>query len=155
MAYVSKPQEGGTGNIFVDLPAADDDARYLILHRGQEAFVIMNAYPYTSGHLLVAPFRAVATIEEMTDSELLECQKLIVRAMGWLRKTHGPQGFNVGANIGPASGAGIPVHVHWHIVPRWTGDTNFMTTISDVRVIPQSLDEAYAKLKAVIDEDAG
>jgi ATP adenylyltransferase len=141
------------GCIFVELPKLDNDRDNLILYRGESAFVMLNAYPYSSGHLMVAPYKHTADLNELTDDELLDIQRLIARCIGWITAAYGPQGFNVGVNIGEAGGAGIPSHLHWHIVPRWTGDTNFMTTVSGVRVIPQSLESAYDKLKEQVDAD--
>lgn len=135
------------------LPAQENDRENLILHRGRRAFVIFNRYPYTNGHLMVAPYRETANLEELDEEELLEIHQLVVRATRWLRQAYGPEGFNIGVNLGKAAGAGIPVHVHWHIVPRWSGDTNFMTTVGDVRVIPQSLDSAYDLLRGIVDAD--
>ena len=151
--YVTSADSKKTeGCIFVELPKLDNDRDNLILHRGESAFVMLNAYPYSSGHLMVAPYKHTADLNELTDDELLDIQRLIARAIGWITAAYGPQGFNVGVNIGEAGGAGIPSHLHWHIVPRWTGDTNFMTTVSGVRVIPQSLESAYDKLKEQVDE---
>lgn len=146
----AKPQSGAC--IFVELPEQDQDRENLILFRGKTAFVIMNAFPYTNGHLMVAPYRHTAEIDELEDDELLESAQLVSRAVRWLKKAYDPQGFNVGANLGSAGGAGIPSHVHWHIVPRWSGDTNFMTTVGDVRVLPQSLPDSYDLLKKIIEE---
>lgn len=158
--YVSKvdsapPSPGGSGSIFVDLPAQDNDVENLILFRGQTAFVIMNRYPYTSGHLMVAPYRHTAEMSELSDGELLEINQLVREAMRWIQSVYQPNGFNIGVNVGRAGGAGIPSHLHWHIVPRWNGDTNFMTTTGDTRVIPEALEVAYARLKAVIDAERG
>ncbi len=154
MQYVEKPSTGsGEGDIFVELPAQNDDRKNLILFRGKTAFVMLNAFPYSSGHILIAPYKAVAELAGLDDEELLEIQKLTVRAIGWLVQSHRPSGFNVGVNLGRAAGAGIPNHVHWHIVPRWEGDTNFMGTVGDVRVMPQSLQDAYDKLLEVVRRD--
>jgi ATP adenylyltransferase len=149
----AKPQKDGC--IFVELPASANDRENLILFRGERAFVMMNAFPYTNGHLMVAPYRHTALIEELDEEELLETSVLVARAVKWLKKAYDPQGFNIGANIGAAAGAGIPSHVHWHIVPRWSGDTNFMTTVGDVRVLPQSLPDSYDLLARIIAEDRG
>lgn len=148
MQYIEKPSTGtgGGGDIFVDLPAENDDRKNLILYRGERAFVIMNAFPYTNGHLLIAPYRQVSDIAQMNDQELLEVNQLVAKAVTWLRKAYNPDGFNVGVNMGRAAGAGIPQHVHWHIVPRWNGDTNFMTVVGQVRVMPQTLEESYDRL---------
>jgi ATP adenylyltransferase len=115
---------------------------------------MLNAFPYTSGHLMVAPYKHTARMDELDDAELLEINQLVARAMRWIEAVYKPEGFNVGVNLGQAGGAGIPTHLHWHIVPRWRGDTNFMTTVADVRVIPQSLESAYDHLKAAVDADA-
>jgi ATP adenylyltransferase len=147
----SKPKQDGC--IFVELPAQENDRENLILYRGERAFVIMNAFPYTNGHLMVAPYRHTPNIEDLDQEELYELSSLIADSVRWLKKAYGPEGFNIGANIGLAAGAGIPSHVHWHIVPRWTGDTNFMTTIGDVRVLPQALPDTYDLLKKTIGED--
>jgi ATP adenylyltransferase len=124
------------------------------LYRGRTAFVMLNAFPYTSGHLMVAPYKHTARMDELDDAELLEINQLVARAMRWIEAVYKPEGFNVGVNLGQAGGAGIPTHLHWHIVPRWRGDTNFMTTVADVRVIPQSLESAYDHLKSAVDADA-
>ena len=148
LAYIERPETGtGKGaNIFVELPAEGDDRKNLILHRGETAFVIMNAFPYTNGHLLVAPYRQVADVTELTDAETLEIGRLVARGVAWVRRAYHPDGFNLGVNMGRAAGAGIPQHLHWHVVPRWNGDTNFMTAVGDVRVMPQSLDDSYLRL---------
>ncbi|HRJ27571.1 MAG TPA: HIT domain-containing protein [Fimbriimonadaceae bacterium] len=138
------------GCIFVDLPAQDNDAENLILFRGQHAFVMLNRYPYTNGHLLIAPYQHTAEMADLSDPELLEIHQLLRSCVGWLKEAYAPHGFNIGVNLGSAGGAGIPSHIHWHIVPRWSGDTNFMTTVGEVRVLPQSLEESYVKLRAVM-----
>lgn len=161
LAYIERPSEpehtsgekrtASGGNFFLDLPAQDNDRENLILFRGETAFVIMNAYPYTNGHLLIAPYRQVADLEELTDPELLEINQLLALSVRWIRAAFRPDGFNIGVNIGRAAGAGVPQHIHWHVLPRWSGDTNFMTTIGDVRVIPQTLSETYDRLMAARD----
>jgi ATP adenylyltransferase len=155
MQYVEKPSAvGGGGNIFVDLPEQNRDDENLILYRGETAFVIMNAFPYTNGHLLVAPYRQIPDITGLNDQELLEIQKLLAKSVDWIRHCYNPDGFNIGVNMGRAGGAGIPMHIHWHIVPRWSGDTNFMTAVAETRVLPQSLQESYRRLKAAIETSA-
>lgn len=139
------------GCIFVDLPAQDNDRDNLILYRGKHAFVILNAFPYTSGHLMIAPYRHTADLQELTDDELLEINQLVVKVVGWLTAAYNPDGFNIGANLGSAAGAGIPTHIHWHVVPRWAGDTNFMTTVGEVRVLPQTLLDTYDRLSKIVE----
>jgi ATP adenylyltransferase len=148
MAYIERPETGtGTGgDIFVDLPAQNEDRKNLILFRGETAFTMLNAFPYTNGHLLIAPYRQIADVVELNDAELLEINQLVAKGVTWIRNAYHPDGFNIGVNMGRAAGAGIPQHIHWHIVPRWNGDTNFMTAIGDVRVIPQDLHESYDRL---------
>jgi ATP adenylyltransferase len=145
MAYI-KGEARHEGCIFCDLPAQDDDEANLILARGRLCFVIMNKFPYNSGHLMVAPFRHAGGYEELTREEHAEMAEWTARCLGALRATMGPHGFNIGVNQGTAAGAGILDHVHGHVVPRWGGDTNFMTTVGDVKVLPEALEVTYAKL---------
>jgi ATP adenylyltransferase len=152
--YIEQPDEGGVqGCIFVELPAQDDDRKNLILFRGKSAFVMLNAYPYTNGHTMVAPYRHTADMGELTDGELLEINKLVAACLRWIGTAYKPDGFNIGVNLGSAAGAGIPDHIHWHVVPRWSGDTNFMSTVGEVRVLPQSLEESYDRLRAAIGQE--
>jgi ATP adenylyltransferase len=155
-AYIEKPStESAEGDcIFVDLPAQHNDRENLLLFRGERAFVMLNAYPYTNGHLMVAPYKHTADMSALDDAELLEINQLVARSVRWITTIYKPDGFNIGVNLGRAAGAGIPSHIHWHIVPRWNGDTNFMTTVGEVRVLPQSLIESYDKLKEAADRDA-
>jgi ATP adenylyltransferase len=154
MEYIERPSTGKPGaDIFVDLPAQNDDRKNLSLVRGRVAFVMLNAFPYTNGHLLIAPYRQIADIEGLNDDELLEINQLMARAVRWIRTTYRPDGFNLGVNMGSAAGAGIPVHIHWHIVPRWSGDTNFTTTIGQVRVMPETLDRSYERLREAVERD--
>lgn len=147
--------EGESGCIFLDLPAQDDDRTNLILFRGRKAFVMLNAFPYTNGHLMVAPYRHTADITSLDDEELLEINQLVARSVAWITTAYRPDGFNIGVNVGRAAGAGIPTHIHWHIVPRWDGDTNFMGVVGDVRVLPQSLGESYDRLLTVVTTQSG
>lgn len=147
LKYIEKSDgDAGTGNIFVDLPAQENDRENLILHRGSTAFVMLNKYPYTNGHLLIAPYRQTDRLDLLGDEELLEIQQLLAKGVRWLERAYKPDGFNVGVNLGRAAGAGIPQHIHWHVVPRWNGDTNYMTTVGGVRVMPQTLEDSYDRL---------
>jgi ATP adenylyltransferase len=152
LEYIEKETPQG-GCIFVDLPLQEKDRENLILFRGEHAFVMLNAFPYTNGHLMVAPYLHTAEIEELDDETLLEINKLLGRCIRWIRAAYKPAGFNIGVNLGKAAGAGIPTHIHWHIVPRWEGDTNYMTTVGHVRVLPQSLQDSYDRLKEMVDRD--
>lgn len=151
-SYVEGATKEGEGCIFVDLPAQDNDRENLILHRGERAFVILNAFPYTNGHLMIAPYKHTADLSDLDVEEQLEIQQLITASTEWLKKAYAPEGFNVGINIGKAAGAGIVSHLHWHVVPRWAGDTNFMPVVGEVRVLPQSLEESYDRLKGAQSE---
>lgn len=153
LSYIEKPTPQG-GCIFVDLPAQDNDRENKILFRGRTAFVILNAFPYTNGHLMVAPYKHTAEMSDLGDEELLEINQLVSRCLGWIQTAYRPDGFNIGVNIGHAAGAGIPTHIHWHVVPRWEGDTNFMGVVGDVRVLPQSLEDSYDRLREAIIHDA-
>ena len=135
------------GCIFCDLPKEDDDARTLILARGETAFVILNRFPYNPGHLMVAPYRHEGDLVELKDRELAETSELVRESVRVLRDAWEPSGFNVGMNLGRVAGAGVPGHVHWHVVPRWDGDSNFMPVIGQTKVLPELLDESYAKLR--------
>lgn len=150
LTYIEQATPSGTC-IFLDLPARENDRENLLLYRGNKAFVMLNAFPYTNGHLMVAPYKHTADLAELDDAELLEINQLLAKAIAWITSAFRPEGFNIGVNLGSVAGAGIPSHVHWHIVPRWNGDTNFMTTIGEVRVLPQSLADTYDRLKGAID----
>jgi ATP adenylyltransferase len=136
------------GCIFCKKPADPSRLREnLILHLGRLAFVIMNRYPYTSGHLLVVPLRHTSDIASLTAEENAEISALLQRSVQVLTEAYGPEGFNLGMNLGQAGGAGIREHLHWHIVPRWFGDTNFLPVMADVRSIPEFLLQAYDRLR--------
>jgi len=135
------------GCIFCDKPKENNDALNYILYRGDKNFIIMNIYPYNPGHLMIAPYRHIANLEELSGEELYEQCQIVSRSLKVLRQVFNPGGFNIGVNMGRAAGAGIEEHVHTHIVPRWHGDTNFMAVMSDVKVVPQALAETYERLK--------
>jgi len=120
----------------------------LMVHAGERAFVVLNRFPYASGHLLVAPRRHVGAFEELEDAETLEIHRLAAQGLAALGGVYGPQGFNLGWNLGRAAGAGVPDHVHLHVVPRWSGDTNFMPVLADVKVLPEHLLESRRRLAA-------
>ena len=120
----------------------------LLVHKGQSALVILNKYPYSSGHLLVAPHRHVGEFEELSDDEALEVHRLAGGGIAALAQTYAPQGYNLGCNLGRIAGAGLPGHVHLHVVPRWAGDTSFMPVLADVKVLPEHLLETRRKLAA-------
>ncbi len=132
--------------IFCAKPRENRDAENFIVHRGERNFVILNAFPYTNGHLMVAPYEHVATLEDAHPDTLAEMMVLVRRAESHLRAIYRPTGLNIGMNIGESAGAGIAGHIHMHVLPRWTGDTNFMTAIGETRVLPEALSVTYSKL---------
>ena len=134
------------GCIFCDKPAENRDEENLILHRGKYNFIIMNAYPYNNGHMMVVPFRHTATLSSWSAEEQQEMMQLADLAVRLLRQTMRPDGFNLGINMGIVGGAGIADHIHLHIVPRWNGDTNFMPVLGETKIISEDLKESWSKL---------
>ncbi len=134
--------------IFCTEPREERDRENYILYRGQHGFIMLNAYPYSNGHLLVIPYTHVPSIEQLDDATAAELMLLVRRGMRAIRRTMAPEGFNVGVNVGKAAGAGIADHVHLHVVPRWTGDTNFLPVVGGVRLVPELLETTYDNLLA-------
>jgi len=141
-------------SLFTDLLNEDADEETFIVWRGEEVFVIMNRYPYNNGHLLILPYREVTRYDDLSVDEQTALAVTIERCIQWLREGLSPDGFNVGLNLGSAAGAGIPEHLHVHVVPRWEGDTNFMSTTGETRVLPEDLQTTYRKIRSVIDENS-
>jgi ATP adenylyltransferase len=138
------------GCVFCAALSRTDGPENLIAHRGRQAFVILNLYPYTSGHLMVVSFEHKATLEELDEATRTEMMELSTRCMSVLRELYHPQGFNMGINIGEAAGAGVIGHVHIHIVPRWVGDTNFMSATAATRVLPEMLEDTYQRVRQAL-----
>lgn len=143
--YISK-ETSSSRCIFCDKAAASDDAGNLIVHRSKHAFVLLNLYPYTSGHLMVAPYAHIDTLEQANSSTLTDLIELTRLAEANIRSIYKPDGLNIGMNIGTSAGAGIAGHIHMHVLPRWAGDANFMTTVGETRVLPEALETTYARL---------
>jgi ATP adenylyltransferase len=141
MEYVKAPKEDE--NIFNDKVNSKNDRDNLILYRGDFSFIIMNLYPYNNGHILILPYKKISNMEDLNDNELLEIMKLAQEAMLIFKRKMNAEGFNFGLNMGRAAGAGIKEHLHYHLVPRWSGDNNFMPTIGNTKVIVQGLLETY------------
>ena len=147
MQYIQSAQGEPDGCLFCELQKRDDDAQSLILARGEHSFVVMNAFPYNPGHLMAAPLRHVAELEGLEEEELLDANRQLQRITTALREEMSPDGFNVGMNLGRVAGAGVPGHLHWHVVPRWNGDTNYMPVVGETRVLPESLEDTWRKLR--------
>lgn len=136
--------------IFCDAVAANDDAKTLIAFRGQKNFVILNRFPYTAGHVMIVPYEHIGELSRVDAETLAEMMQLAQRLQSALETTYHPEGYNLGMNLGRCAGAGITGHLHLHLLPRWTGDANFMTTISETRMEPENLDTTYAKLRRAL-----
>jgi ATP adenylyltransferase len=150
MQYIQEAKEetDDAGCVFCSIPQAE--AERVLVH-GELAYVVLNKFPYNPGHLLVVPLRHVGDLEAVTPEENAELQALLQRSLAAIRATSDPAGFNVGLNLGRIAGAGIPGHLHWHVVPRWSGDTNFMPVVGETRVLPELLAETYVRLKPGFD----
>ena len=146
MGYVAGPRPSG-GCVFCAAPHAGDDRAHLVLDRGPHAYLILNAYPYASGHLMAVVYRHIATLAEASTDELTDLMTLAARATALLTAEYGAEGFNVGLNQGRAAGAGIAEHLHLHVVPRWNGDANFLAVVGETRVLPEALEATYDRLK--------
>lgn len=148
LEYILASKEDGC--VFCDKVSIGHDEVEHVLVRGQTVYLALNRYPYNNGHLLVVPYAHVPSLEDLSPEALLEMMLLVNTGLAALRQAMDPHGFNVGANLGRPAGAGITAHVHIHIVPRWSGDANFMTTVAETRTIPETLDQTYARLRAAL-----
>lgn len=146
MTYI-KSNKTKDGCVFCNALAEDDSADNLIVFRGERAFVILNRFPYTSGHVMVLPYAHQPTLEALDPQTRAEMMELTTRATQVLGGIYHPQGFNVGINLGEAAGAGVAAHLHIHIVPRWVGDVNFMTAVGETRVLPEALEVTWRKVR--------
>jgi ATP adenylyltransferase len=151
-SYVTAPQQADNECIFCTKPKQERDAENLIVYRDIHSYVILNAYPYNNGHLMVVPYEHVANLDDIATEVLCEMMSVAQRAVRVLRHALKPSGFNVGINLGAAAGAGIAGHLHLHMVPRWIGDTNFMAVVADTRVLSQALASSYEILHRGFDE---
>jgi len=144
--YVSTA-DAATGCIFCAFPQANDDARHYIVHRGEHCFINLNAYPYTSGHLMVVPYAHLDELQKLpaaAAAEMMDLLKLMERV---LRQLYKPDGLNMGMNIGKAAGAGVAGHIHMHLLPRWMADANFMSVVGETRVLPEALETTYQRIR--------
>ena len=145
MRYITN-HETSPECVFCEAARQEDGPANLIVARGDHAYIIMNRYPYTSGHVMVVPYAHQASFEQLDGESRAEIMELLARVMQVVRAVYAPEGFNVGANIGSAAGAGIADHVHFHVVPRWGGDTNFMSSLASTRVLPETLEDTYQRI---------
>ena len=147
IATFKRPRRKRKASLFTEAVNDGDDAKNLIVWRGTSCFVIMNRFPYNSGHLMIVPYRQVVDLQALRPDELTEIMTTAQRAIRALNKIMGPQGYNFGANLGHVSGAGIDNHIHFHIVPRWNGDTNFMPVLADTKIVSEDMKNTLQKLK--------
>ena len=138
------------GCLFCRVAGEKRDRKNYLLFRGKRCFIILNTFPYNNGHLMIAPYRHLANLEDLNREELGELMGLVSRSVGWLKEALKPEGFNIGMNLGKIAGAEIEDHLHIHLVPRWSGDSNFMPTIAQTKVIPELLKDTYKKLRKAI-----
>lgn len=148
--YILAPKPALTDNLFTRIAQSNEDEANLVIARERTCYALLNAYPYTGGHLMVVPYKQAADLDGLTDEEMTELMKLTRRCQGALRKVMKPDGFNIGINLGKVAGAGILGHLHIHIVPRWLGDTNFMPVLAKTTVMPQALTDLAAQLRAAL-----
>ncbi len=151
MEYIEQAGKAVAGCIFCDVPRQQCDRANYLIYRGSANFIILNAFPYNNGHLMVIPYQHTALLEELPIETMTEMMHLAMLAIKALKRAMAPNGFNVGMNIGRTAGAGIAEHVHLHIVPRWNGDTNFMPVIGNTRVLPESLERTWEKICAAFE----
>jgi ATP adenylyltransferase len=152
--YVTHPEDAGVC-VFCAAAQSADDTKTLVVYRGAHNLVILNRYPYCAGHVMVVPYAHVASLGELEDDALVELVRLARECEKHLRAVYRPDGLNLGINLGKSAGAGIAGHLHLHVLPRWTGDTNFMTVVAETRVVPESLDVTWEKLHAAFQKVDG
>jgi len=145
--YILAPKPPATESLFTRIAQSNDDEANYVIARHQTCYAVLNTYPYTGGHLMVAPYKEAADFNALTDDEMLDLMKLTQRCQNALTKVMKPDGFNIGINLGKAAGAGVLDHLHIHVVPRWQGDTNFMPVLAKTTVVPQALNELAGKLR--------
>ena len=152
IASFKREQKHGDECLFCAVTASRKDVRNLVLHRGKTCFVMMNLYPYNSGHIMVVPYRHTSELGDLSKLEHSEVMTLLARMMKVMKPLMHPHGFNIGANLGRAAGAGIDQHIHFHLVPRWNGDTNFMPTLAETKLVSEDIDRTYGKLRKALNK---
>jgi ATP adenylyltransferase len=150
-AYVTSAEKA-PGCVFCDLPRAGDDVRTRIVYRGQGCYIVLNAYPYTPGHVMIVPFAHLDQLQKLPAETSHEVMNLAQRMEGVLRQLYRPDGINMGLNIGKAAGAGVAGHIHMHALPRWVADANFVSVVGETRILPESLETTYQRIKGALAE---
>lgn len=148
--YILSPKQPSTESLFTHIAQSNDDEANLVVVRDRTCYALLNAYPYTGGHLMIVPYKQVTDMNGLTDQEIFDLMKLTRRCQNALTKVMKPEGFNIGINLGKVAGAGILEHLHIHIVPRWLGDTNFMPVLANTTVVPQALRDLAGQLRAAL-----
>ena len=151
--YILAPKPESAESVFTRIAQSNDDEANHVIARDRTCFSLLNTYPYTGGHLLIVPYRQAADLNGLTEEELTDLMKLTRRCQNALTRVMKPDGFNIGLNLGRVAGAGVPGHLHIHVVPRWQGDTNFMPVLANTVVVPEALKELAAKLRAALAQD--
>jgi ATP adenylyltransferase len=152
-AYVTSAHKI-SGCVFCDLPKEGDDAKVYIAHRGKYCYIVLNSFPYTSGHLMIVPFAHVDELQKLPAPAAQEMMELAQSLEGVLRRLYSPDGINLGMNIGKASGAGVAGHIHLHVLPRWVADANFLSVVGETRILPESLDMTYQRVKGELESQS-
>ncbi|MDP8239977.1 MAG: HIT domain-containing protein [Candidatus Hatepunaea meridiana] len=153
LEYIQSAVKHPSGCFLCEALDTNDDREKLVIHRDELVFLIMNLYPYNNGHLLVVPNRHIGELKDLTTDELTALGELTRKAVRWMDIAYEPHGYNIGLNLGRVAGAGLPGHLHWHIVPRWDGDTNFMPVLGCVKIISEGLKAGYDRIRQVIEEE--
>jgi ATP adenylyltransferase len=148
--YILAPKTADAGDLFTRIAQSNEDEANYVIARDRTCYALLNTYPYTGGHLMIVPYKQSPDLAGLTDQELTDLMKLTQRCQSALTKVMKPEGFNIGINLGKAAGAGVPAHLHIHIVPRWFGDTNFMPVIATTTVVPEALRDIAAKLRTAL-----
>ncbi len=151
--YILAPKPRSDQSVFTRIAQSSDDLANHVIARDRTCFAVLNTYPYNGGHLMVVPYKQTADLDDLTDQELLELMRLTRRCIKALKRTMRPDGFNLGVNLGRVAGAGVVEHLHIHVVPRWSGDTNFMPVLADTSVVPEALRDVAQRLRGALEVD--
>jgi ATP adenylyltransferase len=149
-AYVTGAEKI-SGCVFCDLPKEGDDAKVYIAHRGQRCYIVLNSFPYTPGHLMIVPFAHLDELRKLPDAAAQEMMTMAQRLEGVLRTLYSPDGINLGMNVGKAAGAGVAGHIHLHVLPRWVADANFLSVVGETRILPETLEMTYQRVKGALE----